>query len=100
MTIIKELKVRRKIKNIYISDLAFVGATTMFGWLFQNSVASAMRIPFIAFNFLVGIILVMPSKWNPGKKMWQVMFFAVRKNRAVYEPISIDERSNDFEEFK
>lgn len=97
MTLIKELKVKRKIKNIYLSDLLFVAGYTLFGWILRDTVAVQMKIPFIIFNLIVAIILIMPSRWNPGKRMWQVMFFAVRKDRAVYKPITVNLRSDDFE---
>ena len=50
MTLIKELKVKKKIKNIYLSDLLFVAGFTLFGWILRDAVASKMQIPFIAFN--------------------------------------------------
>lgn len=97
MTLIKELKVKRKIKSIYLSDLAFIVGFTLFGWILRNSVATKMQIPFIIFNVIVAIILVMPSKWNPGKRMWQVMLFAIKKDRTIYKPITVNLRSDDFE---
>lgn len=97
MTLIKELKVRKKIKNIYLADLGFVVGFTLLGWILRTSTAPAMQIPFVIFNAIVGIILVMPSKWNPGKKMWQAMLFTVKKDKAIYKPISVDLRSEDFE---
>lgn len=97
MTLIKELKVRKKIKNIYLSDLAFVAGFAFLGWIFRTSVASIMQLPFVIFNTIVGIILIMPSKWNPGKKMWQVMLFTIKKDKSIYKPISVNLRSDDFE---
>lgn len=97
MTLIKELKVKRKIKNIYLSDLLFIAGFTLFSWILRNTVATKMQIPFVIFNVIVAIILVMPSKWNPGKRMWQVMLFALKKDRAIYKPITVNLRSDDFE---
>ncbi|MGN0533262.1 MAG: DUF5592 family protein [Eubacterium sp.] len=97
MTLIKELKVKRKIKNIYLSDLLFIAGFTLLSWILRNTVATKVQIPFIIFNVIVAIILVMPSKWNPGKRMWQVMLFALKKDRAIYKPISVDLRSDDFD---
>lgn len=97
MTLIKELKVKKKIKNIYLSDLLFVAGFTLFGWILRDAVASKMQIPFIAFNIIVAIILVMPSKWNPGKRMWQVMIYALKKDPAIYKPLTVNLRSDDFE---
>lgn len=97
MTLIKELKVKRKIKSIYLSDLAFIVGFTFFGWILRNFVATKMQIPFVIFNVIVAIILVMPSRWNPGKRMWQVMLFAIKKDRTIYKPITVNLRSDDFE---
>lgn len=97
MTLIKELKVKRKWKNIYLFDLGFIVIYNIFGWSLRNSVASKVQIPFVIFNLIVAIILVMPSRWNPGKKIWQVMLFAIKKDRTIYKPISVNLRSDDFE---
>lgn len=80
-----------------MSDLFFVVGFTLFGWVLRDAVASKMQIPFILFNIIVAIILVMPSKWNPGKRMWQVMIYAIKKDRAIYKPVAVDLRSDDFE---
>lgn len=98
MTLIKELKSPIKIKKIYFKDLAFIIGYWLIFYLFADSVASQMKIPYFIFNGIVAIFLIMPSKWNPGKRMWQVILFLIKKDRNVYKPINIEERSVDFEE--
>lgn len=98
MILIKELKSPAKIWKFYLADIAFVIGYWFVLWFFKSSVVSSLQIPYFIFNFAVAVVLVMPSRWNPGKRMWQVIIFMFRKDRNIYKPLSINERSDDFEQ--
>lgn len=97
MTLIKELKSAPKIGKFYLLDIGFVLIYWLSFFCLRNLVATSMRIPYFIFNFVVAVILVMPSMWNPGKRMWQAIFFILTKDKSIYKPISVNERSDDFE---
>lgn len=97
MILIKEIKSAAKIGKFYLKDIFFITLYWITFFFLRNLVASSIRIPYFIFNFIVAIILVIPSVWNPGKRMWQVILFAIRKDKKIYKPISVDERSADFE---
>ena len=98
MILIKELKSPTKIGPIYLKDLAFIGIYFLTFFFLRGFIASALLIPYLIYNVLVAIVLAMPSMWNPGKRMWQAIFFIIIKDRKIYKPISINERSDDFEQ--
>ncbi len=97
MIMIKELRSDIKIGKFYIKDIAFVGGYFLAFYFLRSFVSSAVMIPYLIFNFFVAVLLVMPSVWNPGKRMWQSILFVFQKDRRIYKPICIDERSDDFE---
>ncbi|MCM1219450.1 MAG: DUF5592 family protein [Lachnospiraceae bacterium] len=97
MTLIKELKSPPRIAGIYFKDIAFLIVYWVLFYTFANNVANPVRLPYLIFNFIVAILLIMPSRWNNGKRMWQLIIFILKKDRMVYKPISVDERSDDFD---
>lgn len=97
MTLIKELKSPPRIAGIYFRDIAFIIVYWVIFYMFANNVANPVRIPYLIFNAIVAIFLIMPSRWNNGKRVWHLMAFIVKKDRLVYMPICVDERSEDFE---
>lgn len=98
MTLIKELKSATKIGPIYFSDILFVAVYWIMLFFLRNHVATSLRIVYFIFNFAVAVILVMPSMWNPGKRMWQAILFIFVKDRKIYKPISVYEGSENFED--
>lgn len=97
MTLIKELKSGMKIGKFYLIDICFVVIYWLVFFFFRSFVSSSVLIPYYIFNFIVAIILVIPSMWNPGKRTWQAILFIFIKSRKIYKPISVNERSEDFE---
>lgn len=97
MTLIKELKSPTKIAGIYFKDIAFLIIYWVVFYTFSNNVANPVRIPYLIFNLIVAVFLIMPSKWNNGKRMWQLIIFILKKDRKTYKPICTNERSDDFE---
>lgn len=97
MTLIKELKSKPRIAGIYFRDIAFIVVYWVIFYMFANNVANPVRIPYLIFNAIVAIFLIMPSRWNNGKRIWHLIIFLAKKDRSVYKPICVDERSDDFE---
>ena len=97
MTLIKELKSPPRIVGIYFRDIAFVIIYWVIFYMFANNVANPVRIPYLIFNAITAIFFIMPSRWNYGKRVWHLMVFIMKKDRSVYKPICVDERSDDFE---
>lgn len=97
MTLIAELKSPAKIGVIAILDIAVVAGFFAAMFQFNNMVSSYLVIPYNIFNFLVAVIMVAPSKWNPQKKIWQTLKFMFKKDKKVYHSIEVDERKFNYE---
>lgn len=97
MTLIEELKSAAKIGKFYITDIIFVFIFWMIMNVFQDKVSSYLQIIYNIFNIFVGIILVIPSKYNPKKRLWQSFRFMLTRDNNVYTAISVNERSEDFD---
>ena len=97
MTLIKELKSSTKLGPVYLKDISFIVVYFLTFFFLRGFIASSLLILYLVYNLIVAIILVMPSMWNPGKRMWQAILFIFIKDRKIYKPISVNERSDDFE---
>lgn len=91
MVMIKELRSGIKIGKFYIKDIAFVVGYFVFFFLLRSFVSGAVLVPYLIFNFVVAVILVMPSVWNPGKQMWQSILFVFQKDRRIYKEHGTEE---------
>ncbi len=47
---------------------------------------ASLRIPFYAWNVLCALFLTAPSPWNPGKRIFETIFYALRRQPLVYHP--------------
>ena len=63
-----EVKTQKKFSaKIYMFDFFFILGFVGFGLLTQNMVIPSLRIIFLIFNFLLGLLLSRRSPYNPGK---------------------------------
>lgn len=76
---IDELKAEtRMIKWIDLKSTFIILGFTVFGFLFRNNVYGPLEIPFIVFNFLVGITFSFKSPWNREKMLWQSLLLYIK----------------------
>ena len=76
---IEELKAEtRMIKWIDLKSTFIILGFTMFGFVFRGNVYGPLAIPFIIFNFLVGVIISSKSPWNREKRLWQSLLLYVK----------------------
>lgn len=73
---------------IYVQDLAVIGFFFLISIFFQDFVMEDLQLPFIIFNIIVGIVMVSPSKYNRGKKMWQTVYLYLSANHETYKGLS------------
>lgn len=75
---IEEIKAEtRMFKWIDLKSIAIIFAFTFMGFLLRRAVYGPLEIPFIVFNFIVGFILCLKSRWNRGKMIWQSLLLYV-----------------------
>lgn len=73
--------------KIYIQDILFIVIMVFAGFMFRDLIYEKLFIPFQIFNFLVGIMLVMPSKTNPGKKTYQAVWLCFISVHDFFKPV-------------
>lgn len=91
-TMIEELHTPAKVyKSIYAFDLIFIIFFSMgLFFLGQDRVHQHLTFVYMAFNVLVAFILTWHSPFNPQKRIFQSLFYAVRKDRAAYQPVQLE----------
>lgn len=61
-------------------------------------IAGFLRAPFVAFNIAVVVFLIMPSRWNRGKRNWQSIYFAIIGDKFTYHAMQIPDESKPVED--
>ena len=88
-TLIEELHIPTKVyKKLYLFDLGFIllyfFLLLSFG---QGRIHQALQIPYYIFNFIVALILTTHSPFNPQKRIFQSIFYVIKRDKSVYQPI-------------
>lgn len=96
---IEEIKVETKMfKFIDIVSVFVIMGFLMFGFLLSNMVLSALKIPFIIYNGLVGMLFMFKSPWNKDLKIWKSLALFVRNRihaRYPYHAVSCEIQEKD-----
>lgn len=85
------------IKGVDIFDFLFVVGMGVIGYVLAESVhliAPGWRIPFIIFNIIACIYLVLPAPFNKGKKNWQAIQYALMADKYTYKPDETEARAD------
>lgn len=80
--------------NIGLSEFFAMLLSGLFAYLLAGQahlVLNSLQVPFIVYCVLVAIIMVSPSPWNRGKKIYQSLQYAVTKDRRIYSRIYTEE---------
>lgn len=88
--VVKKLKNGSKMNQnskFYVQDILFIVVMVFLGFMFENLVYDKLFIPFMIFNLVVGIMLVFPSKTNPGKKNYQAVHLAFISTQDFFSPV-------------
>lgn len=90
LIIVQELNAPIKINRwLYLFDLFFLIGFVAVSFFFSRFVHSTLTIPYLLFSLIVAILLTLHSPYNPQKRIFQTVLFAIRKDRAGYHPISM-----------
>ena len=86
---IDELNAPTKIyKGLHLFDVAFIGAFFGIMLMFRDQVHPYVIWPYYIFNLFVGLILTIHSPFNPQKRIFQSIWYALKRDRRAYKPIS------------
>lgn len=75
-------------KFISLVDIGVICLYMLIIYLFKSFVHRYLFIPYIIFNAISIIIMMLPSKDNPGKKIYQSMYLVLTRDKASYSSIS------------
>ena len=91
LTIVQELNAPIKVNRwLYLFDLFFIIGYLAVCLFLSRFVHSSLTVPYAVFSVAVSILLTLRSPYNPQKRIFQTILFAVKKDRAVYRPISME----------
>ena len=84
---IEEIKVETKMfKFIDIISVFVIMGFLMLGFLLSNMVLSALKIPFIIYNGLLGMLFTFKSPWNKDLKIWKSLALYIRNRYRARNP--------------
>ncbi len=96
---IEEIKVETKMfKFIDIISVFVIMGFLMLGFLLSNMVLITLKIPFIIYNGLLGMLFMFKSPWNKDLKIWKSLALYIRNRyraRNPYHAVACEMQAND-----
>lgn len=84
----EEIRSESKVAGkVFISDFAFLSVYYMMMYMLNIYVHGVLMLPYAVFVVVTGIVMTMPSPFNPKKKIYQSCIIYLRKNKTVYKPL-------------
>lgn len=92
-----ELKIN---KALYLTDLGILMGLLVLSMIFTNIVHSSLQIPFYIFMIIVAGLLIIRPATNPKKRMYEAIFYAIRRRKDTYTAIDnvVEEEQNEEKE--
>lgn len=88
-----ELKIN---KALYLTDLGILVALLLFTFVLSNVVHSSFTWMFYGFMVLVAGLTIVRPVTNPKKRMYQAIYFALRRRKDTY--VAIDYQVDESDE--
>lgn len=100
--VMKEIKSKTKVnKWLYVQDIFFLAIFVAMAGMFRTYVYDKLQVAYWIFTGLMGLLLRMPSVFNPKRRMYESFMILVKKNLKTYKPIpDVNNCSNMEEVFK
>lgn len=71
-------------KFIYLFDLMFIIAFMAIAWMLSSLVYRKLIFIYYIFAFSGSLFCVLKNKYNPKKRNFQSIYFAIKRNRNVF----------------
>lgn len=86
--------------SIYVKDLIIFVALLGVFTAFRGLVADQFTILYYGGCFILAVILIVPSSMNPKRRMYESIFLFLRRDKELYYPIFMKERTHMIKEKK
>ena len=76
-------------KVFTLRDIKFLLCFMAFSLALMFLVAPVLKVPYVIFNVIMGVCLILPSRSNPPKKVYHAAIYYVLKRRrtAWFKPV-------------
>lgn len=99
--ITKEIKAKTRVyKYIYVQDFFFLIIYAALTFILSAIVYTAFVLPFYIVSGIFAIILILPSPWNPGRKIYMSIIIMLHKDYRIYAYNSLEENSIEEEAYE
>lgn len=88
--VVKKLKSGIKVSTkskLYFEDYFVILFMIFIGFFIHDAIYDKLSWLFIAFNGIVGLLLVVPSKYNAEKKTYQSLYLLSISSTCLYKPL-------------
>ena len=69
-----------------LSDLFFLTGFLIIAYMFKGAVHELLFIPYMLFSLFNAAYLIMPSRYNKGRKNYESLAVMMKKDVLVYRP--------------
>ena len=81
--------------HLYLTGVLFVIGMMSVFFLLKDYVNVILQIPYLIFNLICSVFLVMPSGYNKGRNNMESIVVLIRKALNGYRPYMADEVTDD-----
>ena len=87
-SVTKEIKSETKVtRAIFLKDFFFLLGYLVTAVILQNLLHNKVIILYWIFNCVMAVILVLPSRMNKKRRVWQAALLLLRKTGSMYYPV-------------
>ena len=72
---------------LFLFDFVFIIVYFGFFAMLRGLVHPVFEIPYHIFNVVVAFILTKQSPFNRGKRIYQTVWFALKREKIIYRPV-------------
>ncbi len=73
-------------KHLNLSDLFFLVGFLILAYMFKDAVNVLLFIPYMLFSLACAVYLILPSRYNKGRKHYESIAVMLKKDLTVYRP--------------
>ena len=76
-------------KYMYLWDFVFIIVYFLFFSVLGSRMHEVLKMPYYGYNLIVAFLLTRSSKGNPGKRIYEAIWYRIIRDGAAYHPVTI-----------